>query len=70
MAFREHSLLLTQMQVSIFQIMLYAYRAVMVVGVGILYKVAIFPFCTLYYWQSMYAFDSYPQGLGQSSQSL
>ena len=40
--------------------MLYAYRVVMVVGVGI-YKVAIFPFCILYYWQSMYAFDSYPQ---------
>ena len=37
MAFREHPLLLTQMQVSIFQIMLYAYRAVMAVGVGILY---------------------------------
>ena len=29
----------------IFKIMLYAYRVVMVVGVGILYKVAIFPFC-------------------------
>ena len=41
--------------------MLYAYRVVMAVGVGILYKVAIFPFCILYCWQSMYAFDSYPQ---------
>ena len=29
----------------LFKIMLYAYRVVMVVGVGILYKVAIFPFC-------------------------
>ena len=36
--------------------MLYAYRAVMAVGVGI-YKVAIFAFCILYYWQSMYDFD-------------
>ena len=50
------------MAVSIFQIMLYAYRAVMAVGVGV-YKVAIFPFCILYYWQSVYTFDSYPQSL-------
>ena len=49
--------------------MLYAYRAVMAVGVGV-YKVAIFPFCILYYWQSMYAFDSYPQSVGLSCQSL
>ena len=35
----------------------------MAVGVGILYKVVIFPFCILYYWQSTYVFDSYPQSL-------
>ena len=43
MAFREHPLLLTQMQVSIFQIMLYAYRAVMAVGVGIIIQSGDFP---------------------------
>ena len=37
---------------------IYAYRAVMAVGVGILYNFPI-----LYYWQSTYVFDLYPQSL-------
>ena len=48
--------------VSPFQVMLYAYRAVVAVGVGI-FNYMIFPFCTLYYWQSTYVFDLYPQSL-------
>ena len=37
-----------------FKLCLYAYRAVMAVGVG------IFPFCILYNWQSMYVFRFIP----------
>ena len=47
--------------VSPFQIMLYAYRAVMAVGVGILYDFPILYFVLLA--TNVYVFNLYPQSL-------
>ena len=49
-----------------FQIMLYAYRAVMAVGVGILYDFPILYFVLL----AINVFDLYPQSLRLSCESL